>query len=145
MTMPHIIRAGSDLFPDDGASIGFLTDPPIRPWRKESGWWEVCDTLIWRRETGVLDVVPDGFRCNLASIPRPLWIADHPAATWLVRGSVMHDWQCGALDPRGHAAVHRQWQQMVTWDAETWLQRHLKAPAYGTTVRLFGPRWEGTA
>jgi hypothetical protein len=139
--MPHIIRAGEALFNDDGASVGFLTDPPIRPWRERSSWWEVCDTLIWRRDDGVLDVVPDGFVCNLASIPRPLWVLDHPAATWLVRGSVVHDYQCGALDARGPSVVHRQWQQMVTWDAETWPQRRIKAPSYGHAVRLFGPRW----
>lgn len=139
--MPHIIRAGASLFQDDGASIGFLTDPPIRPWRERSGWWQVCDALIWRRQDGVLDVVPDGYRCNLASIPRAMWALDHPAATWLVRGSVVHDWHCEHREARGSDAAHRQWQQMVTWDAETRIQRAIKAPLYGRMVRTFGPRW----
>jgi hypothetical protein len=137
----HIIRAGSDLFADDGQSIGFLTDPPIRPWREQSGWWEVCDVLIWRRDSGELDVIPTGFRCNLASIPRPLWSLDHPAATWLVRGSVVHDWHCAHKDDRGPTVVHRQWGQMVRWDAETWVQRRIKSPTYGRMVSTFGPRW----
>ena len=139
--MAHLIRAGDAVFADDGASVGFLSDPPIRPWRVAPGWWEVCDALIWRRDSGVLDIIPEGFRCNLASIPRPLWVLDHPAATWLGRGSVVHDYQCLTRDPRGPSVVHRQWQQMVTWDAETWAQRRVKAPSYGTTVRLLGPRW----
>jgi hypothetical protein len=137
----HIIRAGGALFADDGASPGFLTDPPIRPWRERSGWWEVCGVLLWRRADGVLDVIPEGFRCNLASIPRPGWVIDHPAATWLVRGSVVHDYQCEMRDERGSRAVHDQWGAMVRWDAETRVQRAVKAPLYTRLVHTFGPRW----
>lgn len=136
-----MIRAGAQTFADDGTSVGFLTDPPIRPLRGTSGWWELCGELLWRRTDGVLDVVPEGFICNLASIPRPIWLLDHPAATWLIRGSVVHDWHCATEDAIGSSAAHRQWQQMVAWDAETRIQRAIKAPLYGRMVRTFGPRW----
>jgi hypothetical protein len=136
------IRAGGAVFADDGVSLGFLTDPAIRPVRGSGNLWELADQpLIWRRTDGTLDVISVGYRCNLASIPKAVHGLDHPASHWLIRGSVVHDWQCEHHDERGSDAVHRQWGQMVGWDAETWVQRTIKRPTYERLVRWMGPRW----
>lgn len=75
----------------DYPHIAYLPDPTVKGRRKWS--WTVCDPWTARLNGHVLHV-PAGFRTDLASIPRILWILPGFAPMELGGGAppIVHDW-----------------------------------------------------
>jgi len=122
---------------------GFITDPAFGLVRGKKALL-LREPLGWRHKDGTEDWIYEGFEFDGASIPRLAWsVIDHPFADWLVRGACWHDFHC-LMQTYPSKFVHRSFYDMILFDAETWMQRHVKAPLCFRAVNTFGPRWSTT-
>jgi hypothetical protein len=119
---------------------GFLTDPNFELVRGKA-FLRLKEPLGYRFQDGQESWIYEGFEFDGASIPRFAWsIIDHPFADWLVRGACWHDFHC-EMQTYSSKFVHRTFYDMIRFDAETRMQRQVKAPLCFRAVDLFGPRW----
>lgn len=98
--------------------------------------WRLVWPLIYAPAKGPAIVVPAGFECDLASIPRMFWAVLSPAGPY-ARAAVLHDYLYVTADPRDREtrlAADRMFLQAMKDEGVGWLARKLMYRA----VRQFG-------
>ena len=125
----------------DPSRTGWCTMPTILPERgsyvRLRGDLVFRDTIMRAGGDGDLFVVPDGYRFNGASIPRPLWpLIGHPLFGEYVYPSALHDWEC-EFQFRPPLEVHHRFGRALRASSLTGWRRDAMVKA----VVKFGPRW----
>ena len=83
--------------------------------------WEVLDPIVWEigeKGSGRELHIPIGFRCDLASIPRPFWWLLQPAGQPQVLAAICHDYlyrrpKRRPLGLRTKRSVDREFREMM--------------------------------
>lgn len=97
--------------------------------------FRLLNDFVYQDEDGTIYTVPEGFKTDMASIPRGLWNIFPKAGRW-DRAAVVHDWLCVQKtmpSPEVHALFKRALQACGVGK----IKRNLMWSA----VRIFGPRF----
>ena len=98
--------------------------------------WKLAVPLHYTPTDAPSVVVPAGFECDLASIPRPFWSLLSPQGNY-AKAAVLHDWLYTVAAPRSDAArlaADRAFLKAMKEEGVRWLARTIMYRA----VRRFG-------